>query len=522
VVTTLVGVTTAADFQCADDLSIVQGQYYVESVCCSEGHSPCLTVSGLKTRWPMSCRSPSCYRAVIEMNRSCFDYLHSPQAAFQKEARENLENASKQCVLYKTNAPDASGPYPRADAAPRRQIVINATAATVHDICGAEIVNDPVGANGQGASTTTLVAPEGLAVQLDFRALYMPSPGDQLTIKESDKDGEQLVQLKGRIASMDPQAYRTSLPSKSRGIRSQGSQMYVEYLAIENLAIFPNAFRARVSCVCKADADCGHGTCNGLPDAGRCKCNPGYSGDVCDKNVCDDKDYCGDQGLCHAGLCYCTGNYTLNQYGKCTVPPPTGPRGQPSAFTCRDGYTNKPLCDQAPVTFTVSGALANGTADEPNGGYKENGTHYNNKRVYVHATNNTVFVRWMGDGWEMQYLNPTAHNKWACITQPGIQAYCGMNNTAGTFKSKTECEDSCGAATAPPQSHDGYLRGKRPIAVRRLESRLRSSNSAPPQEPIKEQLFYYNPQDTEAPPTKGWLRDGQQPFTTSVPTITYA
>lgn len=54
-----------------------------------------------------------------------------------------------------------------------------------------------------------------------------------------------------------------------------------------------------VSAVCSLD--CGP---NGVCESGKCRCNPGWTGNLCDQLPCDSR--CSEHGQCKNGTCVCT------------------------------------------------------------------------------------------------------------------------------------------------------------------------------------------------------------------------
>lgn len=60
--------------------------------------------------------------------------------------------------------------------------------------------------------------------------------------------------------------------------------------------------------------DCGP---NGICEAGKCRCNPGYVGNLCDQLPCDPR--CAEHGQCKNGTCVCSQGWngrhcTLRKY----------------------------------------------------------------------------------------------------------------------------------------------------------------------------------------------------------------
>lgn len=68
----------------------------------------------------------------------------------------------------------------------------------------------------------------------------------------------------------------------------------------------------RISAVCSLD--CG---ANGICESGKCRCNPGYVGALCDQLPCDTR--CAEHGQCKNGTCVCSQGWngrhcTLRKY----------------------------------------------------------------------------------------------------------------------------------------------------------------------------------------------------------------
>ena len=144
----------------------------------------------------------------------------------------------------------------------------------------------------------------GMMAQLDLRALWIPNNNNVRVYVDGDSEATVLT--------------GTVLPPEvdvGRRFRSKpGGNLSVMLVTddYDSLSFF--SFAVHTPCT-DASGCGGHGSCDAI--GGTCQCNSGYTGPMCQVNLCHGVD-CGSHGSCTAGACECEAGYTGPN---CTKPP---------------------------------------------------------------------------------------------------------------------------------------------------------------------------------------------------------
>lgn len=307
---------------CTDPNSAVARDYYykafdyVEDICIRQlGEEPVQPHS----HFPVSYRDSRCALAMNETAEPCIAYLETePEGGAMHNALKQWRDQQSYSKEYISNSTKAC-PGPGCNWLP----VNNEPKTPTTSVCGMTLVNGDVTGDPNSEGSLILRAPGDLTLQLDFTTLLLPE-NVKLTIQDGeDSHGTQLaLYTKCMLGPNSP------IPC-DRGeqvVASTGSTLFIEHVygnthkfGQQGPVGLPVTFSADISCHCKDTSQCGthrisDGTDspNGECKDGTCVCNKGFTGDMCEHDICDHALpgalQCNEpHGICHAGACYCTG-----------------------------------------------------------------------------------------------------------------------------------------------------------------------------------------------------------------------
>lgn len=284
---------------------------YVEDICIRQlGEQPVQPHS----HFPVSYRNPRCALAMNETADPCIAYLETePEGGVLSTALKEWRTQWNYSKEYISNSTKACPGGPECNWLP-----VNNEPKTAPSVCGMTLVNGDVTGEPNSEGSLILRAPGDLTLQLDFTTLVLPE-NVKLTIKDGeDSHGNQLALYTD--CKLGPSSNRECKGGK-QVVASNGSTLFIEHVYSNTNRLgqkgpvgLPVTFSADISCHCSDTSQCGthrisDGTDspNGECKDGMCVCNPGFTGDKCEHDVCDALHCNEPHGICHAGACYCTG-----------------------------------------------------------------------------------------------------------------------------------------------------------------------------------------------------------------------